>query len=114
VRCRREQALRERDRLQDRVRLPDYPVGATMAREIDRKIRCGRMEDGLRDCLKRRRQRAGLTQEEAADRIGTTRQTLRGWEQGRNWPNAYWMPLIAATYNCSIEELYLTPEEARK
>lgn len=95
-------------------RMPDYPAGAVLAKAIDRKIRFGSMNDKLDGCLKRRRARAGLTQKQAADRIGASVQTLRGWERGGYWPSAYWIPLLAAAYGCSIEELYLTPEEARK
>ena len=95
-------------------RMPDYPAGAVLAKAIDRKIRFGSMNDKLDGCLKRRRNRAGLTQEQAAERIGASVMALRGWEQGSYWPSAYWLPLLAAAYSCSIEELYLTPEEARK
>lgn len=116
---RRDRRLRDRERAlrahnPEWDRLPDYPAGAKLAKEIDRKLRTGSMPDKLDVCLKRRRARAGLTQKQASDRIGASVATLRGWEQGGYWPSAYWMPLLAAAYNCSIEELYLTPEEARK
>lgn len=108
----RERLLREHDR--EWTRLPAYPAGAQLAKEIDQKLRSGRMNEKFDGYLKRRRARAGLTQKQAADRIGASVQTLRGWERGGYWPSAYWIPLLAAAYGCSIEELYLTPEEARK
>ena len=61
--------------------------------------------------LKARRLQCGLTQRELAARIGTKHGTYRNWEEGRFWPVSYWLPLLAEALHCSIEELFLPPEE---
>lgn len=60
--------------------------------------------------LKPRRKNAKLTQEDLAREIGTTRESIRGWESGLYWPSAQFLPGIARTLGCSIEELYREPE----
>lgn len=59
--------------------------------------------------LKTAREAAGLSQLEAADRIGCRKVTYQQWEHGRHWPSAYYLPQIATAFHCTIEELYLPP-----
>lgn len=70
-------------------------------------IRLGFYREGMRPALKCCRMAAGLTQKAAAEKIGVAPPTLRQWEQGRHWPSAYFLPLMAEAYGCSIEALYL-------
>ncbi len=39
--------------------------------------------------IKKRRERAGLTQDELADLIGVTKQTVSNWETGRHKPSKF-------------------------
>ena len=60
---------------------------------------------GLKAC----RKRARITQAEAALLTGTNIATWLNWEQGRNWPSSRALPVIASTFGCTMEELYLGP-----
>lgn len=63
------------------------------------------------ELLSRLRERAGITQEEAARRIGILRATLAKWETGDSQPKASILPTIARVYGVkTIDELY-TDEE---
>ena len=79
------------------------------AANISRRIEAGKVRwlQGLSAC----RARAGLTQKKAAPACRVVHQTYSAWEAGRNWPNAYHLPIIAAALGCSIEELYLGPRD---
>lgn len=37
--------------------------------------------------FKKRRVQMGLTQQELADKLGVSKRTLEGWDQGRHEPN---------------------------
>ncbi len=58
-----------------------------------------------------RRRLAGLTQAQLAEELGIERPTLACWETGVNWPSARMLPQIADLLLCSIDELYVDPEE---
>ena len=62
---------------------------------------------GLRGC----RERAGLTQTEAANRTAVPRCSYVQWEQGRYWPSAGILPQLARALGVSIDELFLGPDE---
>ena len=66
--------------------------------------------DGMR-ALQGCRIRAGISQKRLSDLTGISRPTIRQWETGRHWPSAYQIPKLAAALRCSIEELYLGPNE---
>lgn len=59
-----------------------------------------------------RRQAAGMTQAELAERIGVGRAALSMWEIGVNWPPARILPQLADALLCSIDDLYRAPEGA--
>ena len=65
---------------------------------------------GLRGC----RERAGVTQGEAAMRIGVPRVSYQQWEACRYWPGAGILPQIACALGASLEELFLGPEDPDK
>lgn len=56
------------------------------------------------------RKRAGFTQNELADMLGVTRAAVGMWEIGKSWPSAALLPQIADLLLCSIDELYVRPE----
>lgn len=60
--------------------------------------------------LKAARTAAGLTQLEAAERVGVSKATWGQWEQQRFWPSAFYLPAIATALNVTIAQLYLPPE----
>ena len=82
------------------------------AANIAQRVENGKLNElrGLRAC----RERAGLSQKAAAPACRVVHQTFCAWETGRNWPNAYHLPIIAAALGCSIEELYLGPDQDGK
>ena len=51
-----------------------------------------------------------LTQADLARELGTTKESIRAWESGLYWPSAQFLPGMARTLGCSIEELYHEPE----
>jgi len=63
--------------------------------------------------IKRKREEAGLTQEELSRELGVVRQTVAMWETGKASPSANMLPRIARALGCTIEELYgaAGPEE---
>lgn len=56
-------------------------------------------------CLKEARIDKGLTQEEAADRIGVTRQAVSAYESGKRQPGIDMLMKLAEVYEVSIENL---------
>ena len=56
----------------------------------------------------------GLSMREAAADIGVCWETYRNWHDGRNWPVSEWLPQIARTFGCSIEELFFPPPGMRE
>ena len=58
--------------------------------------------------LEAARVNVGLTQSEAADRIGVDKKTLWSWEKGKTVPKIDKIPLICATYGRSYDEIKWT------
>lgn len=59
--------------------------------------------------LKRWRGAAGLTQKEAAKRIGVSEQTLLSWEKGRTYPTVDLIPAIEEAYSLKWEDVIIMP-----
>lgn len=57
---------------------------------------------GLAAC----RIKANLTQMEVANKLGKDRSTIAKWETEASSPTADDLPVIAALYNCRIDDLY--------
>jgi len=55
--------------------------------------------------LKRLREKAGLTQEELAEELGITRQSVSKWELGINEPDLPTIRALCRILNCSYDEL---------
>ena len=76
---------------------------------IQCRIEQGKIE-GLR-ALHGCRRRAGISQQQLSDLTGISKTTIQQWESNRHWPSAFQIPKLAAALHCSIEELYLGPNE---
>ena len=55
--------------------------------------------------IKQRRAAAGLSQEELADRIFVTRQTLSNWENDKTYPDINSLLRLAELFRVSLDEL---------
>ena len=55
--------------------------------------------------LKEARTRAGLIQEEAAERISVSRQTISNWENGKSLPDIVSVMKMSDLYQVSLDEL---------
>jgi putative transcriptional regulator len=65
----------------------------------------------LKNRLEELRKTRGLTQEELADRLEVSRQTIISLENGRYNPSLILAFKIAKLFGLSIEEVFLYPEE---
>ncbi|MBU5365755.1 helix-turn-helix transcriptional regulator [Enterococcus devriesei] len=61
------------------------------------------MEVGER--LKARRNELNLTQDQVADSLGITRQTMSNWENGRSYPDIERVIRLSELYALSLDEL---------
>lgn len=55
--------------------------------------------------IKKFREKKGMTQEEMAEQLNVTRQTVSSWETGRTEPDIETLESIAATLDVTVEEL---------
>ena len=55
--------------------------------------------------LKAARVNAGMTQTEAAEQLGVTKNTLSNWEGGKSAPTAPQIKRLVALYRVAFEEL---------
>lgn len=46
-----------------------------------------------------------LSQEELADKVYVSRQTVSNWETGKNYPDIHSLPLLGALFNVSLDQL---------
>lgn len=66
-----------------------------------------------------RRKEKGLTQEELADYVGVSKPAVSKWESGQSYPDIMLLPILAAFFNTSVDELLgyeaqMTKEDVRK
>lgn len=61
------------------------------------------MEVGMR--IKQRRNELRLTQDEVAEALGITRQTISNWENGRSYPDIERVIRLSEIYQLSLDEL---------
>lgn len=64
--------------------------------------------------LKNRREQLGLTQQEVADQIHVSRQTISNWEVGRNYPDIPTIIQLSDYYEVSLDELLKGDEHLMK
>lgn len=67
------------------------------------------MENRLEELRKQR----GLRQEELADALSVSRQTIGSLENGRYNPSILLAYKIANYFNLTIEEIFINPEEGK-
>ena len=65
----------------------------------------------MKNRLEEIRKHQGLTQEELADRLAVSRQTIGSLESGRYNPSILLAFKIARLFNLSVEEIFLYEEE---
>lgn len=68
------------------------------------------MENRVREM----RAEQAMTQEELAERVGVSRQTIISIESGRYNPSIILAYKLAATFGLQIEELFLCAEQVKK
>ena len=56
--------------------------------------------------IKKRREAAGLTVTQLADRVGVTSGAVSQWESGLTTPKTENLPTLAAALGCTIDDLY--------
>lgn len=59
----------------------------------------------IKNVIREARQKAGLTQEEAAEKILVTRQTISNWENGKSLPDIDSVLKMSDLYRVSLDEL---------
>ena len=57
--------------------------------------------------IKRIRTNLALTQEQLAQKLNVSRQTISSWENNRNLPDLQMVVQIAQTFNLSLDQLIL-------
>jgi len=57
------------------------------------------------EVLKQARAAIGLSQEEIAERIGVSRQTISNWENGRSYPDISYVMAMSNIYNVTLDSL---------
>ena len=60
--------------------------------------------------LKAARVNAGLSQIEAANKIGVTRETLGNWERGKSYPNALNIKQLEVIYSVKYDNIIFLPK----
>ncbi|MDE5992225.1 MAG: helix-turn-helix domain-containing protein [Oscillospiraceae bacterium] len=55
--------------------------------------------------IKKARMQSGLTQEEAAEALGVSRQTISNWENGKTYPDIVSVVKMSDLYNISLDRL---------
>jgi len=63
----------------------------------------------LKITLKAARVNIGLNQDEAAKRLGISKDTLRNWETGKTVPSISMIPNIEQLYGLSYDDLIFLP-----
>lgn len=71
------------------------------------------MEDLVRNHVRRHRRQLDVTQQELADRVGVTRQTILSVERGRYNPSVGLALRLAEVFGVSVEELFELDREGR-
>lgn len=64
--------------------------------------------------LKQKRIELKLSQNEVAERLFVTRQTISNWENDRSYPDLENLVLLSQLYNFSLDELFLLNKEEPK
>ncbi len=68
----------------------------------------------LGENIRKYRKEAGLTQEQLAERLGVSYQSVSRWENGSTYPDMELLPAIAAFFSASVDELLGMPKEKKE
>ena len=68
----------------------------------------------LEKILKQRRKELSLTQDELAERIHVSRQTISNWETGKTLPDVSSLLLISENYQLPLDDLLIKDKQVRK
>lgn len=70
-------------------------------------VQRGKEENGLEIStqIKKYRGSLGLSQEELAEKIYVSRQTISNWETGKNYPDIHSLLLLSSLFNISLDQL---------
>ncbi len=55
--------------------------------------------------IKKYRSHMGISQEELAERVYVSRQTVSNWETGKNYPDIHSILLLSSVFNVSLDQL---------
>ena len=64
------------------------------------------MSNAFANNLRRLRQAKNLTQEQVADKLGVSAQSVSRWECGNTYPDVMLLPEIARMYSVTVDDLY--------
>ena len=66
------------------------------------------------DNIRRYRKELGLTQDQLADKLGVTYQSVSRWENGSTYPDIEFLPAIANAFSITIDRLLGMPEAEKE
>lgn len=72
------------------------------------------MKLNIGDNIRSHRRQADMTQEQLADKLGVSYQSVSRWENGSTYPDMELLPAIAKIFGISIDELLGMPDEKRE
>ena len=72
------------------------------------------MKLNLGNQIRLNRRRMNLTQEQLAEKFGTSPQAISRWEIGATYPDIEMLPMIASFFETSVDTLLGVPEEEKK
>ncbi len=72
-----------------------------------------RMEESVANCVYTLRAKSGMTQEELADKVGVSRQTVIAIEKGNYTPSVLLAMKIAKVFRTPVEEVFKITHEPR-
>ena len=55
--------------------------------------------------IRKHRQQAGLSQEQLAQNIYVTRQTVSNWETGKSYPDIHSLLLLSSLFDVTVDQL---------
>ena len=64
--------------------------------------------------IRKYRKQADMTQEQLADKLGTTYQSVSRWENGSTYPDMELLPILAKLFGVSVDELLGIPDEKKE
>lgn len=72
------------------------------------------MKLNIGDNIRKYRKQTDMTQEQLADKLGTTYQSVSRWENGTTYPDMELLPVLAKMFNVSVDELLGIPDKKKE